>query len=65
MIDLLRRLPPRDALKCTADGVPINVTGNGSVSLPSDKVLASEQTRADLEEIAKLREAQADSAGSG
>ena len=58
MIDLLRRLPPRDALKYTADGVPINVTGDGSVSLPPDKVLASERTKADLKEIAKLREAQ-------
>lgn len=62
MIDIFRRLPPRDAFKATADGVPIEITPEGSVSLPSDKVLASKQTKADLEAIANLREAHADPA---
>ena len=61
MIEILRRLPPRDAFKSTADGVPIEVTGEGSVSVCSDKVISSERTRADLEAIASIREAQAGS----
>lgn len=57
MIDILRRrLPPLDAFKNTADGVPIDIAGDGAVSVPSDKVLSSDQTRADLQVIANIRE---------
>ena len=64
MFDILRRrLPPRDAFKSTADGVPIEISADGAVSVPSDRVLASDRTKADLEVIANIREERTKMAG--